>query len=95
MARKKKKKEEKPLTTDAKLRGVIKTCRNILRDDKGSGMDTDLGRLPLLTWVMFLKFMDDLEKEDEAKTILARKAYKPIIENPYRWRDWAKDPKGS
>jgi type I restriction enzyme M protein len=89
-----KKKQEQPQTTDVKLRAIIKSCRNILRDDKGSGMDTDLGRLPLLTWVMFLKFMDDLEKEDEIKMTLARKSYKPLIEKPYRWRDWAEDPKG-
>ena len=38
-----------------------------MRKDKG--LNGDLDRLPLLTWIMFLKFLDDLElqREDEAK----------------------------
>jgi type I restriction enzyme M protein len=52
-------------------------------------LNGDPDRLPLLTWIMFLKFLDDLElqREDEAK--LAGKKFKPAIEPPYRWRDWA------
>jgi len=58
-----------------------------MRKDKG--LNGDLDRLPMLTWIMFLKFLDDLElqREDEAK--LAGKKFKPAIEPPYRWRDWA------
>jgi type I restriction enzyme M protein len=46
-------------------------------------------RLPLLTWVMFLKFLDDLEAVHEEEAELDGKRYQPIIEAPYRWRDWA------
>jgi len=46
-------------------------------------------RLPLLTWVMFLKFLDDLEIVHEQEAELDGKPYQPIIEAPYRWRDWA------
>jgi len=46
-------------------------------------------RLPLLTWVMFLKFLDDLEAIHEEEALLDNKRYQPIIEAPYRWRDWA------
>lgn len=58
-----------------------------MRKDKG--LNGDLDRLPMLTWIMFLKFLDDLElqREDEAK--IAGKKFKPAIESPYRWRDWA------
>ena len=58
-----------------------------MRKDKG--LNGDLDRLPMLTWVMFLKFFDDLETIHEQKAALARKPYKPIIQPPYRWRDWA------
>ncbi len=43
----------------------------------------------MLTWVMFLKFLDDLEAVHEEESELDGKPYQPIIEAPYRWRDWA------
>jgi type I restriction enzyme M protein len=58
-----------------------------MRKDKG--LNGDLDRLPMLTWVMFLKFFDDLEMIHEQKAALAGKPYKAIIQPPYRWRDWA------
>jgi len=58
-----------------------------MRKDKG--LNGDLDRLPMLTWIMFLKFLDDLERvrEDEAK--MGSRRYRSAIEPPYRWRDWA------
>ncbi len=38
---------------------------------------------------MFLKFLDDLEIQREGEAKLATKRFKPAIEPPYRWRDWA------
>ena len=38
---------------------------------------------------MFLKFLDDLEVQREGEAKLAGKKFKPAIEAPYRWRDWA------
>src|SRR5574343_916629 len=76
-----------PLTTRENLSALIGTARKILRKDKGLNGDAD--RLPLLTWVMFLKFLDDLEIMHEEESELDGKRYQPIIEAPYRWRDWA------
>ena len=75
------------LTTRENLSALIGTARKILRKDKGLNGDVD--RLPLLTWVMFLKFLDDLEVVHEEEADLDGKRYQPIIEAPYRWRDWA------
>lgn len=58
-----------------------------MRKDKG--LNGDLDRLPMLTWIMFLKFLDDMEQVREAETILSSERYRPLIEAPYRWRDWA------
>src|SRR5437867_9606147 len=58
-----------------------------MRKDKG--LNGDLDRLPLLTWIMFLKFLDDLEIQREEEAKLAGKKFRPAIESPYRWRDWA------
>ncbi len=56
---------------------------------KDKGLNGDLDRLPMLTWIMFLKFLDDLEQIHEQKAKVAGKPHKPIIQPPYRWRDWA------
>lgn len=73
--------------TSQRLSSIVKSCRDIMRKDKGLNGDTD--RLPMLTWIMFLKFLDDKEIERENSAILSNEDYHPIIETPYRWRDWA------
>jgi len=89
MAKKKKEKIVKQETTAQRLSGIIKSCRKIMRKDKGMNGDAD--RLPMLTWIMFLKFLDDNENLQQANAELEGKKYKPAIASPYRWRDWAKD----
>lgn len=76
-------------TPAQRLSGIIKSCRNIMRKDKGMNGDAD--RLPMLTWIMFLKFLDDNETLQETQAALKNKKYNPAIEIPYRWKDWAKD----
>src|SRR3982751_4365284 len=76
-----------PLTSAQQLGSIVKSARDIMRKDKG--LNGDLDRLPMLTWIMFLKFLDDMELLDEEEAKIARKPYRPIIEKPYRWRDWA------
>lgn len=88
----KKIKNQQPMTTAQQLSSIIKSCRDIMRKDKG--LNGDLDRLPMLTWVMFLKFLDDMEILDETEKSLAGKRYKSIIEPPYRWRDWATKEEG-
>lgn len=79
-------------TTAQSLGSLLKSARDIMRKDKG--LNGDLDRLPLLTWIMFLKFLDDLETQREQDAALAGKKFRPAIEPPYRWRDWASDPQG-
>ena len=74
-------------TTAQSLGALLKSARDIMRKDKG--LNGDLDRLPMLTWIMFLKFLDDLELQREGEAKLATKKFKPAIEPPYRWRDWA------
>ena len=76
-----------PVTTAQALGSLIQSARKIMRKDKG--LNGDLDRLPLLTWIMFLKFLDDLEIRHEEESELDGNPYRPIIEAPYRWRDWA------
>ncbi len=74
-------------TTAQQLGGLIKSARDIMRKDKG--LNGDLDRLPMLTWIMFLKFLDDMEQMREQEAVLARKKFRSAIDPPYRWRDWA------
>jgi type I restriction enzyme M protein len=79
-------------TTTQSLGSLLKSARDIMRKDKG--LNGDLDRLPLLTWIMFLKFLDDLEIQRDEEAVLGRTKFKPAIEPPYRWRDWAANPEG-
>lgn len=77
---------QSPLTTAQRLGALIKACRDIMRKDKG--LNGDLDRLPMLTWVLFLKFLDDMERIREDEALMEGKPFRPTIEKPYRWRDW-------
>jgi type I restriction enzyme M protein len=79
-------------TTAQSLGSLIKSARDIMRKDKG--LNGDLDRLPLLTWIMFLKFLDDLEIERDEEAALAGRKFRAAMEAPYRWRDWAANPQG-
>ncbi len=80
-------KPEIPLTTAQQIGSLIKSARDIMRKDKG--LNGDLDRLPMLTWIMFLKFLDDAEQIRETEARLQGKRFRQAIEPPYRWRDWA------
>ena len=87
MARIVKHKPDQPVTTAQRLGSVVKSARDIMRKDKG--LNGDLDRLPMLTWIMFLKFLDDMERLREQEAALSGDRFRPAIEPPYRWRDWA------
>jgi type I restriction enzyme M protein len=67
--------------------GIIKSCRDLMRKDKG--MNTDAQRIPQLLWMLFLKCFDDFELQKE---VLGD--HTPLIDTPYRWKDWTSDEKG-
>lgn len=78
-----------PTSPQAKLASVIKTARDAMRKD--AGLNGDLDRIPQLAWMLFLKAFDGLEENRE----ITDAKYRPAIEAPYRWRDWAADPNGA
>jgi type I restriction enzyme M protein len=83
---------EVPKSTAQQLGSIVKSSRKLMRKDKG--LSGDLDRLPMLTWIMFLKFLDDMEHVREEETKLAGKKFRQAIDPPYRWRDWANKPEG-
>jgi len=92
LARTATKKATVPQTTGQQLGSIIKSSRDIMRKDKG--LNGDLDRLPQLTWIMFLKFLDDLEQMREQEATLTGERFRPAIQKPYRWRDWASKEDG-
>lgn len=82
------KKTETPTSPQGKLSAVIKSARDYMRKD--AGLNGDLDRIPQLAWLLFLKAFDGLEQNRE----VTETRYRPAIEAPFRWRDWAADPNG-
>ena len=76
-------KNDVPLTTAQRLGSLVKSARDIMRKDKG--LNGDLDRLPMLTWLMFLKFLDDHEQVREERAKMKREKYRSAIEAPYRF----------
>ena len=71
------------------------TFKNI--DDilyKDSGADSELDYIGQTSWVMFLRYLDNLERERVDRAGLEGAAYQPILDERYRWRAWAM-PKGA
>lgn len=78
-----------PVSPQAKLAAVIKAARDAMRKD--AGLNGDLDRIPQLAWLLFLKAFDGLERSRE----VTEARFRPAIEEPYRWRDWAANPDGA
>ena len=75
-----------PTSPQAKLSSVIKAARDTMRKD--AGLNGDLDRIPQLAWLLFLRAYDGLEQRRE----VTDRRFRPAIESPYQWRDWAADP---
>jgi type I restriction enzyme M protein len=66
------------------------TFRNI--DDvlwKEAGCTTELDYTEQTSWMLFLKYLDDLEQEKAMAAGLTGKPYAFIIDKPHRWSSWA------
>ena len=66
------------------------TFKNI--DDvlwKEAGCSSELDYTEQTSWLLFLKYLDDLEAERAMEAELVGKNYDFIIEDGYRWSDWA------
>lgn len=69
----------------------FKQIDNILR--KEAGASSELDYVEQSSWILFLKYLSDLEKDKQTEAELAGKKHKPIIDPEYQWETWAV-PKG-
>jgi type I restriction enzyme M protein len=70
---------------------AFKNIDDVLR--KEAGCTTELDYTEQSSWLLFLKYLDDLEEDKGTEAALERKKYAHILDKPYRWESWAA-PKG-
>ncbi|MFC3205611.1 type I restriction-modification system subunit M [Aquamicrobium soli] len=70
------------------VRTTVKSIQDIMRQDVG--VDGDAQRISQLTWLFFLKIIDDQDQELE----LTKDGYQSPIPEKFQWRNWAADPEG-
>lgn len=71
------------------------TFKNI--DDKlwkDAGCSSELDYVEQTSWILFLKYLDDLEKDRRDSAELAGKEYTPIIDKKFKWDVWAAPKNG-
>ena len=66
---------------------TFKNIDDILHKDAGCGSELDY--VEQTSWVLFLKYLDDLERDRATAAELTSKTYTTIIDKEYQWNNWA------
>ena len=66
---------------------TFKNIDDILHKDAGCGSELDY--VEQTSWVLFLKYLDDLEKDKATAAELSGKTYTNIISKEFQWKVWA------
>ena len=66
---------------------AFKNIDDILHKDAGASSELDYTEQT--SWILFLKYLDDLEKDKAIKASLKGKPYTHILKKQYRWKTWA------
>jgi type I restriction enzyme M protein len=66
---------------------TFKNIDDILHKDAGCGSELDY--VEQTSWVLFLKYLDDLERDKATAAQLTGKTYTNIIADEYQWTMWA------
>ena len=66
---------------------TFKNIDDILHKD--AGCSSELDYVEQTSWVLFLKYLDDFEKDKSVAADLAGRPYTPIVSPEYRWDVWA------
>lgn len=66
---------------------AFKNIDDILHTDAGCA--TELDYVEQTSWILFLKYLDDLDDAKKTEAALAGKKYEYILEPQYRWDYWA------
>ena len=72
---------------------TFKNIDDILHKD--AGCSSELDYVEQTSWVLFLKYLDDLEKDKQTAAELSSKTYTPIIDEQFKWDVWAAPKNGN
>lgn len=75
-----------PQTRETLANEIWRACDILRRDNNCGGI---MEYVEHLSWLLFLRFLDAQEEEWETQAKLAGREHRPILDPPYRWRDWA------
>jgi type I restriction enzyme M protein len=79
-------KNNKRHTTPQSLNSAIKAICDVMRRSNCAGA---LQYVPELTWILFLRILDEREQHEAETAEAVGAEFTPSLEAPYRWRDWA------
>ncbi len=65
---------------------TFKNIDDILHKDAGCGSELDY--VEQTSWILFLKYLEDLERDKYTAALLSGRSYEPIIDEPYKWHIW-------
>ncbi|SFF88395.1 type I restriction enzyme M protein [Halobacillus alkaliphilus] len=73
---------------------TFKNIDDVLWKDAGCGSELDY--IEQTSWILFLKYLDDLERDKKTMAELSAHSYKEIIKPEFKWEVWAapKDENG-
>lgn len=64
---------------------LMQACKIIRRGPA----KTPLDYIPEITWMLFLRTLDETEEREALEYEALGRSYRPSLRAPYRWRDWA------
>ena len=76
----------KKLTTQQSVNSLVKSICDIMRRSNCAGA---MQYVPELTWILFLRILDERETKEAEMTEAGGAEFTPSLEHPYRWEDWA------
>src|SRR5438067_2463861 len=74
------------LTTQQSVNGAVKSICDIMRRSNCAGA---LQYVPELTWILFLRILDEREARESEEAEALGVPFVPTLIAPFRWRDWA------
>ena len=66
---------------------IFKNIDDILFKDPGA--DSELDYIGQTSWILFLRYLEDLEQDKSDEAALRDEKYKHILEKKFRWPHWA------
>ena len=86
MARTRGANDGKRLATPQSVDAAVKNICDIMRRSNCAGA---LQYVPELTWILFLRILDEREAREAERATAVGADFSPSLESPYRWNDWA------